>query len=129
MNGDDSRSFSGLLDRVVGDVQGIIRSEVQLAKTEIREETVRAGRAGGMLGAGALLGIYALGFLLLACLYALEIAVTPWLAAMILAVVIGAAALILAGSGWKRLKRVDPKPEKTVQTIKDNIAWAKNQTR
>ena len=56
------RSFSDVLESIVGNVQTIIRSEIQLAKTEVKEETAKAARAAGILAAGGLLGVYAGGF-------------------------------------------------------------------
>ena len=66
-----------------------IRSEFRLAKTEIREEAVVAGKAATIAGSGAVLALYAGGFLLLACVYALQLVVAAWLAALI--VTVGAA--------------------------------------
>lgn len=123
------RSFSGLLDDIVGNVQGIIRSEVRLARAEIQEETTKAAKAAGALGSGAVLAVYAVGFLFLTCLFALEIVVTPWLAALIVAVVVGTAAAILVNHGLKRIRQVEPRPDKTIDTIKENFEWAKNQIR
>ncbi len=126
---DQPRSFAGVVEDIVGNVQGIIRSEVRLAKTEIKEETAKAGRAGGMLGGGAVLGLYALGFALLAGFFALEYVVAPWLAALIVAVVTGIIAAVLASMGWKRLKQAHPRPEKTIDTMKENVQWAKDLTK
>jgi len=123
------RSVTEILENIVGNVQGIVRSEVRLAKAEIQEETVKAGKAAGITGSGAVLGLYALGFFLLTCLYALETAMAPWLAALIVTVVVGSAAAVLILVGRKRLKRVDPRPEKTISTLKENVEWVKNQTR
>jgi MFS family permease len=123
------RSFAGVVEDIVGNVQGIIRSEVRLAKTEIREETAKAGRASGILGGGAVLALYALGFALLAGFFALEYVVAPWLSALIVAVVTGIVAAILGTMGWKRLKQAHPRPEKTIDTIKDNVKWAKELTK
>jgi hypothetical protein len=80
------RSFSDVLDSIVGNVQTIIRSEIQLAKTEVKEETTKAARATGILAAGSLLGVYAGGFLLLTVVRALENVTAPWLASLIVAV-------------------------------------------
>ncbi len=126
---DQPRSFAGVVEDIVGNVQGIIRSEVRLAKTEIKEETAKAGRAGGMLGGGAVLGLYALGFALLAGFFALEYVVAPWLSALIVAVVTGVIAAILVSMGWKRLKQAHPRPEKTIDTMKENVQWAKDLTK
>jgi hypothetical protein len=126
---DGERSFANVLENVVGDIQEIIRAEVRLAKAEVREETVKAGRAAGMLGAGAVLALYAGGLLLLTALFALETALAPWVAALILTAMVGIAAAVLISVGRKRVKQVDPRPDKTIRTIKENVAWVRNQTR
>lgn len=123
------RSFADVLDDIVGNVQGIIRSEVRLAKAEIQEETVKAGKAARFAGSGAVLGLYAVGFLLLTCLFALELAVTAWLAALIIAVIAGAAAGVLIKAGIKRMKLVNPRPAKTIETLRENVEWVKNQAK
>jgi len=128
MNGED-RSIANVLEDIVGNVQGIIRSEVRLAKTEIQEEAGKAGKAGGVVGSGAILGLYALGFLLLAGFFALEMVVEPWLAALIVAVVVGIAAAILVNAGRKKMKQVHPRPDKTIHTMRENLEWVKHQTR
>src|SRR5690349_16977620 len=99
------RSFTNVLENVVGDIQGIIRAEVRLAKAEVREETAKAGRAAGMLGAGAVLALYAGGLLLLTALFALETALAPWLAALILTALVGIIAAVLVSVGRKRVKQ------------------------
>jgi uncharacterized membrane protein YqjE len=123
------RSFTDVLNDIAGNVQGIIRSEVRLAKAEIQEETVKAGKAARIAGSGAVLGLYALGFLLLTCLFALEIIVAAWLAALIVAVIVGAAAGVLINIGIKRMKLVHPRPSKTIETLKENVEWMKTQAR
>ncbi len=126
---DDGRSIGNILKEIVENVQGIIRSEVRLAKAEVREEGIKAGKASAVLGAGGVLGLYALGFLFLTCLYALEIAVAPWLAALIMTFLVGTGAAIAIGAGLKRIKGVRVRPEKTIDTMRENLEWAKNQTR
>jgi uncharacterized membrane protein YqjE len=126
---DRDRSFSDVLEDVVSNVQGIIRSEVRLAKAEIQEETVKAGKAARIVGFGVVLAVYGLGFLLLTCLYALETAITPWFAALIMMLLVGIPAAVLVIAGIKRMKRVDPRPDKTIRTIRENLEWAKDQMR
>lgn len=129
MSTSTDRSFTEVLENIVGNVQGIIRSEVRLAKAEIQEETVKAGKAAGIAGSGVVLALYAVGFLCLTCLYALETAVAPWLAALIVTLLVGGGAALLINVGKKRMKRVDPRPDKTITTLKENVEWVKNQTR
>ena len=123
------RSFAELFQDIVANVQEIIRSEFRLAKAEVREEAAKAGRSVSMLGAGVVIGLYALGFLLLAAVYGLETVVPSWLAALIVGAAIATAATVLLSMGRNRLKQVHPIPEKTVATLKENVQWAKHQVR
>ena len=129
MANNEARSISTILEDIIANVQTIIRSEVRLAKAEMQEEGIKAGKASGIAASGAVLALYSIGFLLLACVYALEIAVAPWLAALIVTVLVGVIAAVLLNVGMKRIKRVDPRPDKTIHSIKENLEWAKNQVR
>jgi uncharacterized membrane protein YqjE len=122
-------SIAELLQGVIGNVQGIIRSEVRLAKAEVREEAMSAGKAAGMLAVGAVLGAYAVGLLLLTIVYALNGPLPDWLAALIVFAVVAIAAAVLAKIGLDRIKQVSPKPEQTIDSIKEDVQWVKQQTR
>jgi len=124
-----SGSIAELLQGVIGNVQGIIRSEVRLAKAEVREEAMSAGKAAGMLAVGAVLGAYAVGLLLLTVVYALNGPLPDWLAALIVFAVVAIAAAVLAKLGLDRIKQVSPKPEQTIDSIKEDVQWVKQQTR
>ena len=126
---DTERPFSTVIENIVSNVQEIIRSEVRLAKAEIREESGKAGKAARVLGFGALLGLYALGFLLLAGVYALQIVVAAWLAALIVMAIVGGTAAVMISVGVKKMKRVDPRPDKTIHTIKENLQWPRPRPR
>lgn len=121
-------TFTQLFQDAFSSIREIIRSEVQLAKTETKEEMSKAGRAGAILGGGIVLTLYALGLALLAGVTALSLLVATWLAFLIVAVVVGIAAAFLIGSGRRKLQQVDLKPQRTVTTIKENLQWAKQQT-
>jgi uncharacterized membrane protein YqjE len=123
-----NRSFSELLQDIVANVQQIIRSEVLLAKTEIKEEGTQAVRAGRLLAGGAAVGFYALGFLLLCCVYALTSVVAPWLAALIVGVGLGIIAAVLLNVGSRRFREIRA-PEKTIQSLKEDVQWAKRQVK
>jgi len=123
------RSFSDVLEDIVGNIQAIVRSEVRLAKTEIREEAGKAKSAGMLVGAGAVCGIFGTFFLLFAIVYGLAKLIPDWAAALAVAVVLAIAAGALVGAGLKRFKQVHPTPDKTIESIKDNVEWAKQQTK
>ena len=121
------RSVSDVLQDIVGNLQQIIRNEFRLARVEINEKVVRAKEPAAILASGVVIGLYGFGFLLLALVYALSIVIPPWLAALLVSIVLAIGAVILVASGRNALKQVDPVPEKTVQTVKENVQWAKEQ--
>jgi uncharacterized membrane protein YqjE len=123
------RSAADVLKDIVGNVQEIIRSEVRLARAEIREDTTQLMKAGTVLAAGALLGLYALLFLFIALMYGLTTVLSPAVSALLVGVALAIVAGILVSAGRGRLRNVSPKPEKTIETVKENIEWLKGQTR
>jgi uncharacterized membrane protein YqjE len=125
----NGRTMSEVLQDIVANIQEIVRSEFRLAKVEIHEETSKAARSSVPLAIGVLLSLYALGFILLAAVHALAIVVDAWLAALIVGVAVLAISLILVNVGRERLKKVKVVPEKTVETVKENVQWAKHQIR
>ncbi len=129
MAAENSRSIADVLQDIVANVQEIVRAEVRLAKTEVKEEASKAGRAAGMLAGGAVAGIYAVGLLLLTILFALARVMPLWLAALILFALLGIATAILLSAGKKRFQRVHAAPEKTIETMKENVEWVKSQTK
>ena len=123
------RSISELLQNIVGNIQEIVRSEVRLAKTEIRDEATKAKVAGVLVAVGALAAIFSVLFLLLMIVYALSAVMPSWAAALIVSVVTGIIAWTTIAAGLRRFKQVRPTPERTVETIKENVQWAKQQTK
>ena len=128
-NASNGRSIAELLQNIIADVQEIVRSEFRLAKAEIQQETAKVARSGIPLIVGLLLGLYALGFILLAAVHALSIVVDAWLAALIVGFGVGVISLILISVGRNRLKGVKVVPGKTIGTVKENMQWAKHQIR
>ena len=122
------RSVAEVLQDIFGNVQELIRSEFRLAKAETREEVAKVAKFSVILGAGLVLVVYAVGFLLLTIMYALETTLVPWLAALIVAVGVMMIAMVAVSIGRKRMKQVHM-PEKTIETMKENVQWAKQQIR
>ena len=123
------RSIGSLVNDIVGNVQGIIRSEVRLAKAEVTEELTKASRAMIWLVAGVVLATMALGFLLLTAVYVLAHFFQPWVAALIVALGSGAIGGALAAIGATQMKRVSLPPPRTITSVQENLQWAKAQAR
>lgn len=124
----EGRSIGELLGDISDDLSRLFRQEVDLAKTEMKAEAVKAGRAAGMFGAAAVAGWIALVMGSLALMFALG-AVMPWgWAALIVAVLWAVGAAALYSSGRSKMRQVDPVPHRTMETIKEDAAWLKHPT-
>lgn len=119
------RSIGSILQDIVGNVQSIVRSEVRLAKTEIREEASAAGSALVRTGIGAGVAFFAAFFLLLGVVYALSLRLPLWMAAASVGIVLAIVGGLLISSGLRRFKRVDFVPDQTIQSVKEQVAWPK----
>jgi len=123
-------SVSTLLSGIVGDAQELVRKEIALARQEIREEINNAKDAGiKLVIAGAVLAV---GGLLLVLTLAQALAYflnwPVWTGYGIVGVVLAAVGYILFSSAQKRMKQINPVPEKTVETMKENVEWIKDRT-
>jgi uncharacterized membrane protein YqjE len=124
----DGRSLKQILQDIVSHASDIIRSEVRLAQTEVRQDVTRYVKASSIVGIAGALALYAVGFLLLSAVYALQSVMSPWLAALLVAMGVGIAAAILYLIGRKKLTQASLRPDKTIQTLEENIKWFKRQT-
>lgn len=121
------RSVPQVFQEIVGNVQELLRSEARLATAELKHEAGTAARAAVIFLIGAVLGIYALGFLLLALVYGLAALLASWwIAAIIVGGVLAVIAIVLLGIGRSRMRTVHPAPERTMRTVKENLEWDKS---
>ncbi len=121
------KSLGDLVAEMTGEVSELMRKEVQLAKVELKEEVTKAGKAGSMFGAGAVTGYFALLFVSLALAWLLDNVMPTELAFFLVAVLYGVAAGLLISRGRTEMKKVDPVPRQTVETLKEDVEWAKAQ--
>ena len=125
----DDRSISDVLQDILRNLQEMVRSEVRLAKVEIRDEARRAVSSGVWIAAGAVGALSAWMFLLWTIAYALATRMSMWAATLVVAVVMAAAAAVLIIGGIRRVKRIHPIPERTVESVKENLEWMKQPTK
>ncbi|MBV9779319.1 MAG: phage holin family protein [Acidobacteriaceae bacterium] len=129
MAGENSRSIADVLQDILANVQTIIRSEVRLAKTEVTEEATKAARAAGVMAGGAVAALFTVWLLLLTILFALATVMPMWGAALLLFALMAVVTVLLLMAGKKRFKAVHATPEKTIETMKENVEWVKSQTK
>jgi uncharacterized membrane protein YqjE len=125
----NGRTVPEVLQDIVGNIQEIIRSEFRLAKAEVKQEATKAKSPVIMSVMGGALGLYAFGFLLLTAMLAMATVMTMWMAALIIGAVLAVASVALVGAAKARFKYVNPVPERTIESIKENVQWTKDQSR
>lgn len=132
-NGQDLReeSIAELVKRLADQTNTLVKQEIELAKAELTEKGKIAGAGAGMLGAAALVGLLAAGALTAFLIALLQTAVDhTWLAALIVALIYAAIAIPLALRGRDRIRAATPPaPEKTIESVKEDVEWAKTRTR
>jgi len=112
-------SVGALISEVTSDLSTLMRQELELAKVELKVEAAKTGKAAGMLGGAAVAGYFVILFLSIAAWWGIGNATGRGWSAVIVAVVWGVVAAVLASVGRKRMRDVNPKPERTVQTLKE----------
>jgi hypothetical protein len=124
----DERSLGDLFSELSRETTTLVRQEMQLAKAELTQSATEAARGIGMLVAGGAVAYAGLLFLLLAIVFGLiEAGWDAWLAALIVGLVVMALGAVLVLRARESLKPANLAPQKTVETLKEDAAWAKEQ--
>ena len=122
------RPIGELVKELAGQTSTLVRQEIQLAQAEVTSKGKLAGRGAGMLAAAAVAALLALIALTACLIVALDSAVPLWLAALIVTLVWGLIGAALAARGRKELQHATPPVPQTIETVKEDIQWAKTQT-
>jgi len=125
-----SPSAASLVGGIVGDVQDLVRKEIALARQETLEEIGKLKTAGIALAvAGAVLAVGGLLLVLSLAQGLADLVNWPnWAAYVLVGGILAVTGFILLSLAQKRLKQIHPIPEKTVETVKENVEWLKQKT-
>jgi len=124
------RPLGELVKQLADQTGTLVRQEVDLAKAEVAQKGQQLGKGAGLIGAAAVIGLLGAGALTAFLIMLLDGALANWLAALIVGVVLAAIAAVLALQGKKKVQAAAPPvPEQTVETVKEDVEWAKTQTR
>ncbi len=128
--GSGEPSVGTLLSDLSQQIPDLVRSELRLAQVEMTEKGKRAGIGLGMFSAAGLLGFFGLAVLIATAVLALDLVLPAWAAALIVAVVLLAAAAALGLVGKSKVaEATPPKPERAIESIKDDVAAVKGDHR
>jgi uncharacterized membrane protein YqjE len=121
------RSIGELFSELASDTALLIRQEVALAKVELTEKANRVGRNVGYLVLGGAVAYAALLALMAAIITLLASVMAWWISALVVAVLVGIIAAVLISKAMAALKKIDVAPRQTVETLKEDAQWAKQQ--
>ena len=126
---DGDKSLGELVQDLSRQTSTLIRQEMRLAQAELTEKGKHATKGAGMFGGAGVMGFLALGALTAAFIMLLDGAMPNWAAALIVAAVYAAVAGVLALQGRNKVKEATPPvPEQTVESVKEDVQWAKTRT-
>ena len=125
----EERSIGELFGELSQDLGLLVKQEARLAKTEMQQKLSKVTQDLAALVTGGIVaylgGLALTAFLILLLIHPIGLA--PWLSALIVGVVLGVIGWFMLQRGLKNLKEVDPAPRRTVESIKEDIQWAKEQ--
>ena len=124
----DDRSLGELFAELTREMGTLVRAEVELARVEMTQKASRVGKDIGFLAAGAAVAYAGLLAILAAVIIGLAALGVPWwLAALLVGLVVAGVGYALVQRGLSALKREDLTPRQTIETIKEDKDWAKEQ--
>jgi hypothetical protein len=122
------QSIGDLLKHLSEQMATLVRQELELAKAEMQQKGKRAGVGIGLIGGGGVLALAAVGALTATLILLLGEWMDAWIAALIVTVVYAAGAALLALRGKEKVSEATPPiPEETIDTVKEDVQWAKTQ--
>ena len=123
----DNRPLGDLFGDLATDMSNLVRQEVTLAKVEITQKATYVGRNVGYLVVGGAVAYVALLAIVAGIIMLLAKVLPDWGAALLVGVVIAIVGLLLIGKALTALQQADLTPRETVETLKEDATWMKEQ--
>ena len=123
----DERSLGELFTELAAETGTLVRQEVALAQAEVTAKATRAGKSIGFLAVGGAIGYAAMLASLAGVVLGLSYFMPAWIAAILVGLVVGVVAFFMISSALSDLKNTNLKPEETVESIKEDAQWLKDQ--
>jgi hypothetical protein len=122
-------TLGDLFTSLTSDLTTLVRKEIELARTETMEKVTGLTRNVVMMVAGGLVAYAGLIALIMAAIFLLNRAMSLWVSALIVGIVVVIVGVILLMVGKSSLNNMTVVPEKTVESMKENTEWAKEQVK
>jgi hypothetical protein len=123
----DDRSLGELFSELTRQTSTLIRQEVALAKTEMTDKASKVGRDVGSLAVGGAIAYAGFLAIVAAAIILLAELIPWWLSAFVIGLLVALVGYLLIQRGLTALKQENLKPERTIETLRDDAEWAKRQ--
>lgn len=125
---DGDRSLGELFADLSRETSELVREEVALAKTEMTHKAVEVGKDFGFLAGGGAIAYAGFLAIIAAIIVGLgQLGVAWWLSAAIVGIIVAAIGGFLVWKGMESLKRSNLAPTKTLDSLKEDARWTKEQ--
>ena len=123
----EERSLGDLFTELASETGSLVRQEVALAQAEITHKATKAGKNIGFLVIGGAVAYAAALAIMAAVILLLAQFIPAWLSALLVGLAVGASAYFMITSALAELRKTDPVPRETIETIKEDAKWLKNE--
>jgi len=123
----EEKSLGDLFSELATETSTLVRQEVALAQTELTQKATRVGKNVGYLAVGGFVAYAAMLAVLAGIIMLIGLVIPVWLSAILVGLVVGGVGYFMVSSGVAEIRKTDPVPRDTVETIKEDAQWLKNQ--
>ena len=121
----NERSLGDLFSDLTDNLRALVQREIELARIETKDQISRGVKGAGMFAGAGVAGFVALLLVAMAAAWGLAEVIAPGLAFLIVGVVFGGVAAVLGLQGKRKLQQLNPVPQQTVATLKEDVQVAK----
>ncbi len=119
----EAREISNLLHDLMNEIKLLIKQELQLFKVEMSQKATQAGKDIAFIAVGGVLAYAGLLVILAAAVLALALIIPGWAAALLVGLGVVGGGYALIQKGLSDLKTMKPKPEYTIDSLKETKQW------
>jgi hypothetical protein len=128
MQQEQDRSLGELFGELSQEFSQLVRQEVNLAKAEVTQKATEAGKDVGFMAAGGAVAYIGVMAVVAGIIIALGHAIPLWLSAIIVGLVVAGAGYLFVQRGMSALKKANMVPQQTIESVKEDASWIREQT-
>ncbi len=123
----DERSLGDLFTELAGETGTLVRNEVALAQAEITQKASKIGKNIGSLAVAGAIGYLGAMAITAGIILILAQFIPAWIAALGVGAVIAIISYFMITSAFSKLKEIDPVPQRSIESIKEDAKWLKKE--